>query len=265
MELDHLVEEERWSPGVASVRLHRPEVLNALSAAMEESLLHALRRACDDEEVRVVIVSGSGGSFSAGWDLKEPDVADPGRRTRAELSGETTWLQLVRLLRRPDKVFITAAHGWVVGQGLEFCIASDLIVAAEDARFYFAETKVGFNMTSGTARLLPLIVGLAHAKRLALTGATIGAREAERLGLVVEVAPVGKHEEAARELGERISAGAPLAVAAQKMLFDSAIDMSLESTQRAEIMASYRLGTTEDFHAAREAFVAKRPPIFKGQ
>ncbi|MHB2029095.1 MAG: enoyl-CoA hydratase/isomerase family protein [Acidimicrobiales bacterium] len=265
MKHDALIQETRWSTEIVSLRLNRPESLNALSSALEASLLVGVRRACDEDEVRVVVFSGAGDNFSAGWDLKEPDVGDPEKRTRAELSGETQWLELLRLLRRPDKIFVAATHGWVAGQALELCVASDIVVAAEDARFYFAETKVGFNMTSGTARLLPLLVGLQQAKRLALTGAIIDAQEAERLGLVVEVVQKGEHEQAARNLSERICESAPLACAAQKMLFDAGIDMSLASAQRAEVVASLRLGATDDFHEARTAFIAKRVPVFRGR
>jgi enoyl-CoA hydratase len=169
------------------------------------------------------------------------------------------------MLRRPDKLFIVAVHGWAAGQGVELCIASDLVVCDESARFYFAETRVGFAMTSGTAKLLPLIVGLGNARRLALLGQTIDGREAHRIGLAVELAPEGGHEAAALRLADEALKGAPLAIAAQKQLLDGALAMSLDAVQDFEVQTSFRLTLTEDHQEAKRAFADKRPPVFKGR
>ena len=259
------IEYERQGDHIVGIRLNRPEKMNAFSPELERAFLDAIRRACDDHEVRVVIFSGAGRGFSGGWDLASPDLTDAERRPFTDLAGQHYWVDVVKLLRRPDKLFIAAVHGVAAGQGLELCIASDLVVAAEGTKFYFAETRVGFNMTSGTARLLPLLVGLAHARRLALLGQTIDAEEALRLGLIVKLTPPGEHEAAALELAREALKGAPLAVAAQKQLLDGAIDMSLGATFEAEVMASYRLTQTEDHQEAKKAFAEKRPPVFKGR
>jgi len=259
-----LVQYEAAAPGVAIVRLNRPDKLNAFSLPLERELLAALERACADEEVRAVVLAGSGRGFSGGWDLGESDLTSAETQPLSTRAGQHTWLRLIRLLRRPDKVFIAAVHGWAAGQGLELCIASDMILAAEDARFYFAEVRVGFNMTSGVAKVLPLLIGLGNAKRLALTGAKIEAAEALRMGLVVEVAPAGGHEARALELAAEVTQGAPLAVAAQKRLFDAALEMSLAAIQDFEVMSSLRLTETEDHQEAKRAFAEKRPPKFTG-
>lgn len=253
------------SPEIVRIRLNRPEKMNAFSVELERDFLAAIFRACADEDVRVVIFSGAGRGFSGGWDLGSADLTDATRRLRSELSGQHTWVEVVRQLRRPDKLFIAAAHGVAAGQGLELCIACDLVVAAQGTRFYFAETRVGFNMTSGTARLLPMLVGLANARRLALLGQTIDAEEAFRLGLVVKVTPEGEHEAGALELALEALKGAPLAVAAQKQLLDEAAEMSLSATIAAEVQTSYRLTVTEDHQEAKKAFAEKRAPVFRGR
>jgi len=260
-----LIEYEQPKPQVALIRLNRPDKMNAFSVALEHELLAALQRACADEEVRVVVFAGAGKSFSGGWDLGETDLTDPEHHPLSGRAGRHTWLEIVRTLRRPDKLFIAAVHGWAAGQGLEMCIASDLIVCADSARFYFAETRVGFNMTSGTAKLLPLLVGLGQARRLALLGQTIDAAEALRIGLVVEVVPEGQQERAALHLADEALRGAPLAVAAQKLLLDSAAAMSLEAVQDFETQMSFRLTMTEDHQEAKQAFAAKRKPVFRGR
>ena len=258
------VQYETAAEGAVVIRLNRPDKLNAFSLELERDLLQALEQACADESVRVVVLAGAGRSFSGGWDLAESDLTSAETQPLSTRAGQHTWLRVIRLLRRPDKVFIAAVHGWAAGQGLELCIAGDLIVAAEDARFYFAEVRVGFNMTSGVAKVLPLLVGLGNAKRLALTGSRIDAAEAYRLGLVVAVAPAGGHEARALELAAEVLQGAPLAVAAQKRLFDTALEMSLAATQDFEVMASLRLTATDDHQEAKRAFAEKRPPRFKG-
>jgi enoyl-CoA hydratase/carnithine racemase len=259
------IQYEQPKDHVALIRLDRPEKMNAFSASLESELLEALQRACDDEDIRVVVLAGGGRSFSGGWDLEESDQTDPDHHSLSARVGEHTWLQIVRLLRRSDKLFIAAVHGWAAGQGVELCVSSDLVVCTESARFYFAETRVGFAMASGTARLLPLMVGLANARKLALLGQTIDGREAYRIGLAVELAPEGEHEDVALGLADEALRGAPIAIAAQKRLLDDALEMSLEAVRAAEIQTSFRLAQTKDHQEAKRAFAAKRAPAFQGK
>src|SRR2546423_6492148 len=245
-----LVAYEGAAPGIVVVRLNRPEKLNAFSLPLEQALLEAVERACADEAVRVVVLAGAGRGFSGGWDLEESDLTSAESQPLSTRAGQHTWLRLIRLLRRPDKLFIAAVHGWAAGQGLELCIASDLIVAAEDARLYFAEVRVGLNMTTGVAKVLPLLIGPGNAKRLALTGAKIEAAEALRMGLVVEVTPAGGHEARALELAAEVTQGAPLAGAAQKRPVDRALEESPAPGQDFEGMSSPRLTATQGHHEA---------------
>jgi enoyl-CoA hydratase/carnithine racemase len=260
-----LIQHEQPDPRIVLLRMNRPDKMNAFSVRLERDLLASLRRACDDENVRVIIFAGAGKAFSGGWDLAESDLTDPAHHSLSARAGRHTWLEVVRTLRRPDKLFIAAVHGWAAGQGLELCIASDLVVCDESARFYFAETRVGFAMTSGIAKLLPLVVGLTNARRLALLGQTIDAAEAFRIGLVAEVSPAGAHEAAATRLALEALKGAPLAVAAQKQLLDAALAMPLEAVQDFEVQVSFRLTATDDHQEAKRAFAAKRRPEFKGR
>lgn len=255
---------ETPNPAVAHIRLNRPERLNAFSPPVERELLETVQRAASDPRIRVMIFSGEGRSFSAGWDLKEGAETDPNGRPLEVRMGQNPWLQTIRLLRRPDKLSIAAVHGYAAGQGVELCIACDFIVCAESARFYFAETRVGFNMTSGVSKLLPMLVGLAHARRLALLGQEIDGAEAGRLGLAVRVMPEGEHVAGALELAAEALRGAPLAVAAQKRLFDLGLGTSLYDIQDVEVQASERLMLSEDAREAARAFAEKRDPVFGG-
>src|SRR2546423_15002192 len=167
-----LVQYEQPKPQVALIRLDRPDKMNAFSTALESDLLEALQRACADEEVRVVVFAGAGRAFSGGWDLAESDLTDPEHHPLSGRAGRHTWLEVMRTLRRPDKVFIAAVHGWAAGQGVELCVLGDLVGCDETARFYFAGTRGGFAMTSGRARMLPLLVAMATAPKLARLGRT---------------------------------------------------------------------------------------------
>ena len=114
-----LVQYEQPKPQVAVIRLNRPDKMNAFSTALERDLLTALQRACADEEIRVVVFAGTGRAFSGGWDLAESDLTDPEHHPLSGRAGRHTWLEVVRTLRRPDKVFIAAVHGWAAGQGCQ--------------------------------------------------------------------------------------------------------------------------------------------------
>lgn len=260
-----LIQYEQPKPQVALIRLNRPDKMNAFSIPLERDLLAGIRRACDDEDVRVIVLAGGGRAFSGGWDLGETDLTDPERHPLSGRAGRHTWLEVIRTLRRPDKLFIAAVHGYAAGQGCELCIASDLVVCSESAKFYFAETRVGFAMTSGTAKLLPLLVGLGNARRLALLGQTIDGREAHRIGLAVDVTAEGDHESAALRLADEALKGAPLAISAQKQLLDAALAMSLDAVQEYETQVSLRLTYTDDHQEAKKAFAGKRKPDFKGR
>ena len=252
-------------PHIAEIKLNRPAKLNAISTSLENELHAAVRRACADEAVRVVIFSGEGRAFCAGWDLSEPDPNDADSHPLSFRAGQSLWLDILQMLRRPDKLFLVAAHGWVAGQGVELCLASDLLVCPESTKFYFAEVRVGFNMASGSAKLLPQLVGLANARRLALFGQTIDGREAHRIGMVGELAAEGEHQDTARRLAIEALKGAPLAVAAQKALIDSALEMSLAATRQYEIETSFHLARTADHEEAKRAFAAKEEPVFSGR
>src|SRR4030081_2370297 len=122
------VEYERPKEHVALIRLNRPDKMNAFSTSLERELLSALQVACADEDVRVVVFAGSGRSFSGGWDLGETDLTDPEHHPLSARAGRHTWLEIVRVLRRPDKLFIAAVHRYAGGQGVALCIARDLVV-----------------------------------------------------------------------------------------------------------------------------------------
>jgi enoyl-CoA hydratase len=254
---------------IARIHWNRPKTRNSIGPDDARQILEYLKRAVADESVRVVVFSGEGDDFSSGADMVEYGdiIADArgGKRPISDLMAVlNVTLETNRLLRNPNILSIAAAKGWTVGQGLELCIASDFIVASEDAKFYFAETQIGVTMTSGCAKLLPQMVGLANARRLMLFGEKLPAAEAQRIGLVAKVVPKGQELDAALEMAKRLAAGAPLALATQKRLLDAGASMDLAAVQDLEVHTSMWISLTEDALEADRAFTEKRPPRFRG-
>ena len=191
-------------PGSGSIG---PEVLNALSSEELGAFVDALREAADDPEVRAIIISSVGDSFCAGEDLKIALEEYPQIRTGRIhpildiVEDITEGLQAIpRIIRMARKVVIASVRGLAVGGGFEIAIDSDLIVAAENARFGFPEGNAGMTITGGATKLLPMSVGLNKARELVLTGEFIDAAEAHRIGLVNKVVPAGQEDEEAERL-----------------------------------------------------------------
>jgi enoyl-CoA hydratase len=191
----------------AWVSLERPEKLNALSAALVGELREALRAADADREAKVVVVTGAGRAFSAGYDLAEEAAAGT--------SGPDAWHEALSAdvaatmeLWSLPKPTIAAVRGWCVAGGCELAMACDMIVAADDARFGEPEIRYG----SGPVTLLmPFVLGQKKTNELLFTGDVVDAEEAWRLGLVNAVVPVAELEGAAQALASKVAL-APLSV-----------------------------------------------------
>ena len=168
--------------GVARLRLNRPEALNALDRTVTGALEETLERVAAMDEVRVLVVAGRGRAFCAGNDIKEMETVSP---EEAEALARRHAAIMARFATLPQ-VTIAAVDGWALGGGLMLAIAQDLRVASDRARFGLPEVTLGFNPGYGIARLLDVVAG-GHARDLLLTGRTIHATEALRMGLVNRV------------------------------------------------------------------------------
>ena len=244
---------------VARLTLERPETLNALNRDVAAALEDSLGQLERSRDVSVVVLGGRGRAFCAGNDIAEMPALSS---SEAEALSRR-WQDLMDRFARLPQVTIAAVQGYALGGGCMLAAAQDLRIAETGAKFGLPEITLGFNPSYGIARLLD-VVGGGHARELLLTGRTVDAAEALRMGLVVEVTPAGGHEARALELAAEVTQGAPLAVAAQKRLFDAALEMSLAAVQDFEVMSSLRLTETEDHQEAKRAFAEKRPPNFRG-
>src|SRR5579859_5353392 len=177
---------------VATITLSRPEARNAFSVPMLEALYRAAVRAAEDPGVRAIVLTGAGGHFSAGGDVKLfGEMVARGGDHAASLVKELTLFfhGAVATLARAPKPWICAVDGSAAGGGFSLAIAADLTVASERAKFTYAYTNIGLAPDGSSSWSLPRLVGLQRAIRLAFTNPTLSAAEARDLGIVAEVLP----------------------------------------------------------------------------
>ena len=255
---------ESVAAGIATFTLNRPDRLNALSAEMLDGLIAALHRVAVDPAIAAVILTGAGRAFCAGGDVKAMAArSDDGMERRAaELRLRH---HLILLIRQSPKIIIGAINGPAFGAGLGIALACDLRLAAESARFGTAFAGVGFSGDFGGSYHVTKLAGPAKAREFYLLGEPIDVREAHRLDLVTSVVPDGALMAEAEKLARRFAEGPRLAYAYMKRNLLAAETGSLADVLDMEAFHQARTGMTEDHREAREAFVEKRKPAFKGR
>jgi enoyl-CoA hydratase/carnithine racemase len=251
---------------IAFVTFNRPESMNAVNRQMARELVEACRQVEDDAGIRIAIFTGAGEkAFSAGMDLKEraETGTSPIERRQQKLSATIhTQSRAVAAITKPT---IAAIRGYCVGGGLEFALACDMRVAAEDAKLGLAEVKRGLIPGAGGTQRLARTVGVAKALEICLTGDNVTGNEALRLGLVNIAVPAGDVMKAAEDLAGRILKGAPMSVMFIKEAIKKGIELSLDEGFRLESDLSALVATTEDSKEGPRAFAEKRAPVWKGK
>jgi enoyl-CoA hydratase len=243
--------------GIMTVTLNRPEAKNAANRAVAVGVAAAMDRLDSDDSIRVAILTGAGGTFCAGMDLK------------AFVSGEMPMVEgrgFAGLTEAtPRKPLIAAVEGYALAGGLELAISCDLIVTADNAKFGIPEVKRGLAAAAGGLMRLPRQIPARVAMELAITGDFITAQRAYELGLVNQVVPAGTALEAAKALAARIVANGPLAVAISKQVIQESADWSAaEMWQKQQDLVMPIFGS-EDAMEGSIAFAEKRAPNWKGK
>jgi enoyl-CoA hydratase len=246
--------------GVALVTIDREDVLNALSFDLLDELAAILERLDGDPSCRAIVLTGSGTrAFAAGADIREL-----ARQTPVSLLREDRFAVWDRIggIRTP---MIAAVRGFALGGGCELALSCDIVIAAEDASFGQPEINLGVMPGAGGTQRLTRAIGKARAMDLILTGRTIDAVAAERMGLVSRVVAPADTLGTALDLAVRIAGQAPVAVLAAKESIKLADELPLSAGLQHERQAFYLLFASEDQGEGMAAFVEKRRPQWKGR
>jgi enoyl-CoA hydratase len=244
---------------IGIVQLNRPKVLNALNFEIMSELVSGLEELDRDAAVNVIILTGGERAFAAGADLAEMSQATPvdlllGRR-----------FELWDRIRKISKPIIAAVSGYCLGGGNELAMNCDIVVASESASFGQPEVNVGIIPGAGGTQRLPRAVGKYKAMEMILTGKSISADEAYRVGLVNHVVPPESLMEEAKKIATDIASKPPISIRSAKEAILKAQDTTLEVGLEFERKAFYMLFATEDGKEGMKAFLEKRKPTFKGK
>jgi enoyl-CoA hydratase len=244
---------------IGIVQLNRPKVLNALNFEIMSELVSGLEELDRDAAVNVIILTGGERAFAAGADLAEMSQITPvdlllGRR-----------FELWDRIRKISKPIIAAVSGYCLGGGNELAMNCDIVVASESASFGQPEVNVGIIPGAGGTQRLPRVVGKYKAMEMILTGKSISADEAYRIGLVNHVVPPESLMEEAKRIATDIASKPPISIRSAKEAILKAQDTTLEVGLEFERKAFYMLFATEDGKEGMKAFLEKRKPTFKGK
>ncbi len=246
------------------VTMNRPEAKNALSGPMMQVMTQAWEQVNADPDIRVAILTGAGGAFCAGADLKAMGSAHPGD----SFSGGGGDLSVIKpLLKgfRLTKPLIAAVEGPAIAGGTEVLQATDIRVAGESARFGVSEPRWGLYPLGGSAVRLPRQLPYTVAADLLLTGRHITAREALEVGLIGHVVPDGTALDRARELADQICANGPLAVQAILRTIRDTEGLHENEAFKLDAEVGVPVFLTEDAKEGPRAFAERRTPDFKGR
>jgi enoyl-CoA hydratase/carnithine racemase len=251
---------------IATVTLNRPGKLNALTFGAYADLRDLLAQLPHRGDVRVLVLRGEGRAFCSGGDVHEI-IGATLAMGQAELLAFTRMTgEVIRGMRECPIPIIAAVHGMAAGAGAVIALAADFRVATPAARFAFLFTKVGLSGGDmGAAYLLPRLVGLGRATQLLMLGDTIGAEQAERIGLISELVGEDELEAAVAGLAGRLANGPAHAYAQTKALLTREQDMSLSAALELEAMTQALLMTGQDYAEFHAAFTAGREPRWQGR
>ncbi|HNJ83676.1 MAG TPA: enoyl-CoA hydratase [Piscinibacter sp.] len=250
---------ERPQPGVALVRLNRPEATNALSLPLQALLSQTFTALGADPEVRCIVLTGGEKVFAAGGDIHS--LLDAGPIDILERHTERVWAPI----QHCPKPVIAAVCGYAFGGGAELAMHCDIIVAGEGASFAQPEIRIGIMPGIGGTQRLVRAVGKFNAMKMLLTGRPVAAREAQAMGLVCEVVADAEVIPHALGLAATIAGMPPLAAQQIKEVVLAGLDAPLETALALERKANQLLFATRDQKEGMQAFLDKRRPRFEGR
>jgi len=250
------------SEGIATITLNRPEALNAFNKDVVEEVLQALADVKNDENIRVVVLTGAGEkAFSAGADVKARKGMNALKARELSMMGERLCLAFENL----EKPVIAALNGYALGGGLEVAMSCDLRIASENSRMGQTEVNIGLIPGWGGTQRLTRLVGRTKAKELVYTGKMIDAKTAEQIGIVNMVVAADKFRDIVRQYALDLASKPPVALKVAKILIDKGAEIGLDSALALEREGFGVVASTEDLQEGVSAFTEKRKPLFKGK
>ena len=257
---------------IATITLNRPERMNSFSDALLGNWADAIGQAAQDDDVRVLVVTGAGRAFCAGADLKaraeqneilaaSEDQTPAMRRNSLRYSVH----RVPQALQYLDKPYIAAVNGPAVGAGMDMASMADLRFASDQARFGMAYVRVGLVPGDGGAWLLPRLVGLQKALELIWSGELFGADDALEMGYVTRVVPHDSLLDEVYAYAAKLAEGPPITMQLAKRLIYRGLDTPFMEALDAAQAAMTIVQTSEDSKEGPKAFAEKRQPIFQGR
>lgn len=247
---------------VAVITLNRPRVLNAIDAQTARSLSDVIARVTQDGTARALLLRGEGRAFCAGGDVARFVEGDPRAAIEAIIDPLHEALRALDALKLPTLV---AVQGPVAGAGFSLAMACDLCIAADDAVFTMAYSRIGASPDGSATYRLPRLVGTRKALELAMLAEPLSAAEAQAIGLVNRVVPAASLQSEATALARRLAQGPTAAYARIKHLVGRSLGNDLSAQLDLEREAFLAGARTADFREGAQAFLAKRPPLFEGR
>lgn len=256
---EHLIINQNGT--ILSLTLNRPDRLNAFSPEMILGLTEAMRDAQKNPDVKVIILSGAGRSFSAGGDVKTMGQAN----AVAVYDHIGKLNECILAMKETEKPIIAAVHGFAAGAGFNLALACDLIVAANDSKFALSFSQVGLVSDGGGSYFVPRLVGPHLAKQFLFTAEPILAERLYQLGVINYLVPMDKLEEETQKLASQLANGPTRTYGMIKKLVDHSLTASLEEILEQERITQTMLVSTEDHQEGIAAFKEKRKPNFTGK
>jgi 2-(1,2-epoxy-1,2-dihydrophenyl)acetyl-CoA isomerase len=263
MDFDHIL--FTIDGGVARLTLNRPDKLNSFTRAMHEDVRAALEQVQRDRSVRVLVLTGAGRGFCAGQDLADRAVAPGDAPPDLGDSVERFYAPLVTTLRELPLPVVCAVNGVAAGAGANMALACDIVIAAASASFVQAFCRLGLIPDTGGTYFLPRLVGPARAMGLAMLGEKLPAEQAAAWGLIWKCVPDERLAAETDALARHFATAPTRGLAATKRALYASSANTLPEQLMLERDLMREMGRTVDYREGVDAFLAKRPPSFKGE